>query len=108
MSAVPAQPGPTWEEVLASFERTAEHAEALLATDADPGLAAAVITAYHPWQPVLPPLPDALRARAVAAHDRQARLIAALQDAMLTIRRHEQLAASTAHSRRSSYLDRTA
>ena len=99
---------PSWEEVLASFEASAEHAETLLGADATspPDLAPPVI-AYDPWQLGMPQLPERLRGRAELLRQRQRRLAEEMQTAMTSVRRQEQLIADSGSTDRSSvYVDR--
>jgi hypothetical protein len=90
--AGPGQPAaqPSWEDVLASFEATAEQGESLLHKDGDHEAALALMAAgIDPWQAALPALPDDLRT------------------AMVSIKRQEQLTTDGAASSRGSvYVDR--
>jgi hypothetical protein len=108
--AGPGQPAaqPSWEDVLASFEATAEQGESLLHKDGDHEAALALMAAgIDPWQAALPALPADLRDRAEAVHRRQLLLADDLRTAMVSIKRQEQLTTDGAASSRGSvYVDR--
>jgi hypothetical protein len=88
---------PTWEEVLASFEATAEAAEQLLEPSATVVDVAGPVE-YDPWQLALPPLPVELHARARALQARHDELAARLQRASSALRRQEQFTRATAEA----------
>jgi hypothetical protein len=93
--AAAASAQPTWEEVLASFEATADAAESLLEPTAEPVDLAGPVE-YDPWQLALPPLPQDLHERARALQVRHEQRAARLQRASGALRRQEQFTRATA------------
>jgi hypothetical protein len=89
--------GPSWDEVLAECEATADEAERLLrsrgALDVE---AFASRSAFDLWQLSLPPLPAELTDRARAVHSRQQRIQAELIEAMTGV--HQQIVMSSSTS----------
>jgi hypothetical protein len=101
---------PRWEEVLAECEATAAAAERLL--DHRAGLTADELwppAALDLWQLGLPPLPAALRERALAVHRRQQQLQAELSAELTSLACQIQMSsASEPASGPPRFLDRSA
>jgi hypothetical protein len=110
MTGTPADSGPTWEQVLASFEASADHAESLLSLDVEARTAAQdtapAVVAYDVWQLGLPPLPEHLRAQAEAIRRRHDSVAERLRGAMRDLRHQQVLSGATTTPRQAMFTDR--
>jgi hypothetical protein len=105
MPGLAPEPAPTWDQVLTSFEASADESQALLASGDAPSAVALMTMEYDPWLLALPVLPVHLRDRANAVRDRQAQLIEQLQAAMVGLRQQSHLAESAVGASRPVYVD---
>jgi hypothetical protein len=96
----------SWEEVLAGFQVSTEHAEKLIAHDPDAGRADAV--AYDIWSMNLPPIPPELRERAELIHRRQQTLADELRASLRTVAQQLILSDSGLEPRRPAFVDHRA